>query len=95
MKQLKILLNYFIFFIIGNVIFNTIYSIVKVFMINAIGGSERYSSNLILSFRETIIIYLIIYLFLIIIDIIKKRTTINRLNEKLKDMKKRGEKNEK
>ena len=94
MKQLKILLNYFIFFIIGNIIFNTVYSIVKVLMINQIGGNEKYISNLLSSFKETILIYLIIYLLFIIIDIIKKKTTINRLNEKLKDMKKRGEKNE-
>lgn len=94
-KKLKMFWNYFIFFIIGNVVFNTIYSAVKVIVINEIGGNEKYIDNWLLSFKETIFIYAIIYLIFIMADLIMKKTTINRLNEKLEGIKKGGEKDEK
>ena len=87
MKNLKLICNYLIFFIIGNIIFNTIYSIAKVLLINYIGGHERYINNWILSFKETFLLYLILYLIFVIISFIKKKATINTLNDKLKNIK--------
>ena len=79
--------HYLIFFIIGNIIFNTIYSIVKVAVINSIGGYENYIDNWFLSFKETFLVYAIIYLIFIVVSIIQKKTTINILNDKLKSIK--------
>jgi len=57
LKKVKLLFRYIMFFVIGNVIFNTIYSIIKVFTLNQIGGNEKYISNWLFSFKETLIIY--------------------------------------
>lgn len=87
LKRIKLLFHYLIFFIIGNIIFNTIYSIVKVAVINSIGGYENYIDNWFLSFKETFLVYAIIYLIFIVVSIIQKKTTINILNDKLKSIK--------
>ena len=64
MKNKKVFLYYVSFYIIGNVIFNLIFSIVKTIIINYIGGHEILIENLSIAFKETFLIYTIIFIFL-------------------------------
>jgi len=77
--------------IIGNIIFNLIYSIFKTITLVNIGAiNEVFSKNLKNTFLETFIIYLIIYVIAVIIQIYYDKTVINKLNNKLNNTKERG-----
>lgn len=94
MKSIKNILCYLLYFIVGNILFNLAFSIIKAFTINIIGGNELYINTFISSFHETILIYALIFLLIVIVNILYKTIIINQLNSKLKKVKERGEKNE-
>ena len=91
---MELLKKYYIYifeFVIGNVIFNFIYSIVKTLVLKNIGAvNEIFVDNLKNSFTETFIIYVIIYVILVIIQILYDKAIVNKLNEKLNKTKERG-----
>lgn len=91
MKFLKKYYVYILELIIGNIIFNLIYSIFKTITLVNIGAmNEVFVKNLKNSFTETFIIYLIIYVIAVIIQIYYDKTIINKLNKKLNKTKERG-----
>lgn len=94
MKLIKNIFCYLLYFIVGNVLFNLIFSIIKTFIINIIGGKESYINTFILSFKETFLIYVPMFLLIVTVNIIYKTIVINKLNCKLKRVKERGEENE-
>lgn len=82
---------YILEFIFGNIIFNLLFSIIKTIILNNIGGiDETYINNFLYSFRETILCYILIYVFILIIQISYDRYLVKTLNEKLKKQKKGG-----
>ena len=91
MKFLKKYYIYAIELILGNIIFNTIYAIVKTLTFHTIGAtSETLMNNMISSFKETIIIFLIFYSVSVILQILYDRSIVNKLNNKLNKTKERG-----
>ena len=95
MKNKKVFLYYVSFYIIGNVIFNLIFSIVKTIIINYIGGHEILIENLSIAFKETFLIYTIIFMFLLIAFVIYNKNIVRELNKKLNKIKERSDENEK
>lgn len=95
MKLKRIYLNYLLYYFLGNIIFNILFTIVKTIVINVIGGHELFIENLLLSFRETFIVYTIVFTLIVLINLIYRKYTINKLNEKLNKIKERSDKNEK
>ena len=91
---MKFLNKYYIYaieLIFGNIIFNFIYAVVKTLTFHTIGAtSETFMNNLIVSFKETILIFLIIYIVSVILQILYDRFLINKLNNKLSKTKERG-----
>ncbi len=91
---MELLKKYYIYifeFVIGNFIFNFIYSIVKTLVLKNIGAvNEIFIDNLKNSFAETSIIYVIIYVILVIIQILYDKSIVNKLNEKLNKTNERG-----
>ena len=94
MKSIKNILPYLLYFIVGNLLFNLIFSIIKTLTVNIIGGNESYINTFISSFNETILIYIPLFLLIVTVNILYKTIIINQLNSKLKKVKERGEKNE-
>ena len=92
---MKILKKYYIYIlelIIGNIIFNIVYSIIKTITFKNIGGTtEVFIENMITSFSETLIVYLIIYSILVAVQILYDRAMVNKLNKKLNKTKERGD----
>lgn len=86
MKLVRKYYFYIIEFIIGNFIFNFIFSIFKTLKLINIGAkNESFIENLKNSFLETFLIYIIIYSILVIIQVLYDRYIVNKLNEKLKN----------
>ena len=91
---MKILKKYYIYIlelIIGNILFNFVYSIIKTITFKNIGATtEIFSENMITSFSETLIVYIIIYSILVVIQILYDRAIVNKLNKKLNKTRERG-----
>ena len=94
MKSIKNILCYLLYFVVGNTLFNLIFSIIKTFTINIIGGNESFVNTFVSSFSETFLIYVPLFLLIITVNTLYKTIIINQLNNKLKKIKKRGEINE-
>lgn len=95
MKVLRKCYIYILEFITGNIIFNFVYSIIKTMTLINIGATkETFIENLKNSFIETFIIYIVIYLILVIIQVLYDKYIIDKLNNKLKQQRKRGDENE-
>lgn len=95
MSRKKMILNYVFWFIIGNVIFNILFSIVKTIGINSLGGNSVFIENLLASLQETWIVYTIIFIVLAVSNEIYKKNTIQKLNQRLKKIKEGSEAYEK
>lgn len=95
---MKILKRYYIYFwelIIGNIIFNFVYTLIKTITLKNLGAiNENFTTNIITSFKETFIVYLIIYIILAVIQILYDKSIINKLNDKLNKQRKGGNSNE-
>ena len=91
MKFLKKYYIYAIELILGNILFNTVYAFVKTLTFHKIGATnETFINNMISSFGETLIIFLILYVVAVILQILYDRSIVNKLNNKLKKTKERG-----
>lgn len=92
---MKLLKKYYIYIfelIIGNILFNFVYVIIKTLTFKNIGAiNETFAENMITSFSETLIVYIIIYSVLVAIQILYDRAIVNKLNNKLNKTKERGE----
>ena len=78
------LLCYLLYFVVGNTLFNLIFSIIKTFTINIIGGNESFVNTFVSSFSETFLIYVPLFLLIITVNTLYKTIIINQLNKKLK-----------
>ena len=91
MKFLKKYYIYAIELILGNIIFNVIYTIIKTITFHEIGAiNESFVNNMKLSFAETFMLYIIFYILAVVFQILYDRSLINKLNNKLKKTKERG-----
>ena len=91
MKFLKKYYIYAIELILGNILFNTFYAFVKTLTFHKIGATnETFINNMISSFGETLIIFLILYVVAVILQILYDRSIVNKLNNKLNKTKERG-----
>ena len=82
---------YILELIVGNIIFNLIYSIFKTITLVNIGAmNEVFIKNFKNSFTETFIIYLIIYVIAVIMQVYYDKSIINKLNKKWNKTKERG-----
>ena len=91
MKFLKKYYIYAIELILGNILFNTVYAFVKTLTFHKIGATnETFINNMISSFGETLIIFLILYVVAVISQILYDRSIVNKLNNKLNKTKERG-----
>lgn len=91
MKFFKKYYIYAIELIFGNIIFNFVYAIIKTFTFHKIGAvNESFIDNMILSFTETFMVYILLYIIAVVLQIIYDKSIINKLNNKLKKTKERG-----
>ena len=90
---MQFLKKYYIFiieYIVGNILFNIVFSIIKSFTLINLGATkETLFNNLLMSFKETIIVYSIIYAVLVIDQIVYDRYIVNTLNNKIKKINER------
>ncbi len=68
MKKLLFFLKLFIYFVLGNIIFNAVCSITEVIIVNNLGMHVNFINSYINSFTNNIYIYTVIY-FVILISI--------------------------
>ena len=91
---MKILKKYYIYaieFIIGNIIFNSVYATIKTLTFYEIGATnETFIENMISSFSETFMIYIIFYIISVVLQILYDKAIVSKLNNKLKKTKERG-----
>lgn len=94
MKKLKCFIKILVYYIFGNVIFNLIFSITQIILINLLNGNE----NFINIFKDSLIhnlgIYTTLFILIYIIIIIYNMMLMKKLNEKLKKIKSGGDKHE-
>ena len=92
MKLFKKYYIYILELIIGNIIFNFVYAIIKTLTFQNIGATnETLFENLKVSFAETFIVYIIIYVIAVVTQILYDRSIVKKLNNKLNKTKERGE----
>ena len=88
MKKLLFFFKLCIYFVLGNIIFNTIYSITEVIIVNNLGMHVNFINSYINSFTNNIYIYTVIY-FVILISIRTYDTfSIKILNKTLNKIRK-------
>ncbi len=91
MKFLKKYYIYAIELILGNIIFNIVYATIKTLTFYEIGSTnESFIANMISSFSETFIIYIVFYIISVVLQISYDKSIVNKLNNKLKKTKERG-----
>ena len=91
MKFLKKYYIYVVELIIGNIIFNIIYAIIKTLTYLKIGEvNATFIENFKMSVEETIIIYTILYIISVIWQILYDKAIVKKLNMKLEKTKERG-----
>lgn len=91
MKFLKKYYIYAIELILGNIIFNIVYATIKTLTFYEIGvTNESFIANMISSFSETFIIYIVFYIISVVLQISYDKSIVNKLNNKLKKTKERG-----
>ena len=91
MNFLKKYYIYVVEFIIGNIIFNFVYAIIKTLTFQKIGAiNETFAENIITSFEETFILYIIIYIISVILQVLYDKSIVKKLNMKLNKTKERG-----
>ena len=87
--------GYLLEYILGNFLFNMVYSIVKTIVLKNMGaGGQSYRMNLIESFKETWVLYVFVYIIIVGIQIFYVRYLVKTLNKKLEKTKERRRKNE-
>ena len=91
---MKLFKKYYIYIfelIVGNIIFNFIFSIIKTLILNNIGATnETVIENFKISIGETLIVYIIIYIIAVIMQILYDKSIVDKLNNKLNKTKERG-----
>ena len=89
----KRILNLILFFIINYFIFNVIFTMTEIIVLKIC----EYNANILSVFTEAIknnlFFFAVVYIIVSIIMYIKKKTTIEKLNEQLKKLKERRNKN--
>ena len=92
MKLFKKYYIYILELIIGNIIFNFVFAIIKTLTLTNIGATnETFVNNFKISFTETYLVYIIIYIIAVIVQILYDKSIVDRLNNKLNKTKERGE----
>lgn len=94
MQKIKKYLTYLFQYIIGDTLFNLLFSIMKTCIINYLGAEEKFTTNLILSFRETFLMYSAAFVILMILANVYDRTVVRKLNYKLERARERRVTNE-
>lgn len=95
MKFRKLFLPFLGYYVLGNVGFNFIFSITKTLCLNWLGGKENFVQNLYWSFAETVIFYTALFLLIAFVYMLYKKNMVNKLNQRLNQIKERSGKNEK
>ena len=91
MKFFKKYYIYAIELIMGNIIFNIVYATIKTLTFYEIGATkETFIGNMISSFTETFIIYIVFYIISVVLQILYDKSIVKKLNNKLKKTKERG-----
>lgn len=82
---------YLIELVVGNVFFNFVFAIVKTLTFHKLGATrESFNSNLINSFKETFILYIVLYAIAVLVQVLYDNFIISELNKKLNQAKKKG-----
>lgn len=92
MTNLKNIFEYIIYYIVGNIIFNLVFSLTELIFYRTLGAILDIYKIFITNMKNTIIIYTILYILILIGNIIYNKKLINKLNILLK---KEATKNEK
>jgi len=83
-----------LYFIIGYIVFNIVFGITQVVILNILGSNGNILEIFIENLYINIIIYTIIYIVIILLNFTYKKTITKKLNEKLQKLKERSENNE-
>lgn len=87
MKKVLHILEYCLYFILGNFIFNFIFSITQTIILNILGSDGNFLIAYTESFYNNIVIYIILYFIILLIITIYNINITRKLNEKLSKIK--------
>lgn len=85
----KRIINLFVYFILGYILFNIIVSLTKVIILTLNGLTQNIFNVLINEFKSNWLIYIILYFLLIVGIYIYDKTVVKKLNNKLEKIKER------
>lgn len=92
MRLFKKYYIYILELLIGNIIFNFVYAIIKTLTFQSIGATnETFFESFKVSFTETFIVYIVIYIVSVIVQILYDKSIVDKLNNKLNKTKERGQ----
>lgn len=83
----KRIINLFVYFILGYILFNIIVSLTKVIILTLNGLTQNIFNVLINEFKSNWLIYIILYFLLIVGIYIYDKTVVKKLNNKLEKIK--------
>ena len=89
MKNLKNIFEYIVYYILGNIIFNLVLSLTELIFYRTLGAILDLYEIFITNMQNTIVIYTILYILVLIGNVIYNKKLINKLNITLKE---RGDK---
>lgn len=95
MKSLKCLCKYFLYYIIGDVLFNIVYDITQMILLKKLGRNENIMLILKENFFDVIPLYTVIFCIILIVLIINNLMLTRKLNKQLKIIMERRNKDEK
>ena len=95
MKIIKCIIFHISYYIFGYLLFNIIFSLTQLTVVSQLGMEENVTKVIFYSLKNNITIYTFLFLAILLINLIYNIILTKRLNERLKNFKEEGEKNEK
>lgn len=93
--RIKNLLKQIVYFIIGYIVFNFIFSLTQTILLTNLGFPRSIINVFKENYKIIFIMYVIVYVLIVSLNLIYNIKIANTLNKKLKKIKERGGSNEK
>jgi len=88
MKKLLLLFRLCLYYIVGILLFTTLFTITELYILKDSGMNLKFFSSYITNFSNNLLIYTLLYFILIVSIRIYDILSVKKLNEKLQKMKK-------
>ena len=95
MKIVKSIIFYTSYYIVGYIIFNLLFSLTQMTIVYNLGMKESFMKIILNSFKSNLIVYTSLFIIVLLINLAYNIILTKKLNERLKNIKKEGGKNEK